>query len=56
MVYDAMVKARVAQRLTPSEYYFVDEEGEKLRVRKIALGYKLKLRLPTPNGFCLEMN
>ena len=50
-----MVKVEVARWLSPSEYYYVNDEGDRMESDNDSAGLKIQSRLLTTSGFCLEM-
>ena len=48
LVYDQMVKAGVARNLLPSEFYYVNEKGEKVGKKIESVGLQVKIEVTHP--------
>ena len=48
LVYDQMVKAGVARTLFPSEFYYVNEKGEKVGKKIESVGLQVKIEVTHP--------
>ena len=55
LVYAQMVKAGVARWLSPSHYYYVNDLGQRVESKKNSVGFKIKVEITHPGGYCLEM-
>ena len=48
LVYDQMVEARVARRLDPEDYYYVDQQGQKISDQQESVGLKVTIEITHP--------